>query len=110
VTLKCPGADAAGLRLDFEEALRWFQKSADGGHPSGLFFLAQAFREGKGTARDPAKAMELFKKGAARGDWQAAQQIAEMYALGEGVEQSKPISEEWYRRAVGLKHRSLRNR
>jgi len=105
MVLKCP--EEAGLRQDFEEAFGWYQKSADGGHLTGLFYLAQAYRKGQGTARAPAKAIALFEKGAARGDWQAAQELALMYAEGEGVEKSKVKSNEWFRKAVQLKHRSL---
>jgi len=107
IARKCPGADAAGLRADPATALRWLEKSADGGNPSGLFFLAGAYREGKGTTQNPLKAMELYRKGADRGDWEAAQAIAQMYAAGEGVEKSKELSDEWFRKAVQLKHRSL---
>jgi uncharacterized protein len=105
--LKCPGAEALGLRVDPAEAFRWYEKSADGGHPSGLFFLARAYREGKGVATDPVKAMELYRKGADRGDWQAAEAISHMYAAGEGVAKSRELSEEWYRKALQLKHRSV---
>ena len=107
IALKCPGAEAAGLRADPAEAFRWFERAADGGHLSGLFFLAGAYREGKGTPQNPLKAMELYRKGAERGDWQAAQAISHMYAAGEGVETSKELSEEWFRKALQLKHRSL---
>ena len=106
-TLKCPGAEAAGLRADPVAALQWFEKSANGGHPSGLFFLAEAYREGKGTAQNQLKAMELYRRGADGGDWQAAQAISHMYAAGDGVEKSKELSEEWFRKAIQLRHRSV---
>lgn len=107
VELKCPGAEIAGLRQDASEAVRWFEKAADGGHPSGLFFLARAYREGTGTARNPEKALELYRKGAGRGDWQAAHALFEMYAQGEGVEKNQQLAEEWYRKALQFKHRSI---
>ncbi|HYV66426.1 MAG TPA: PDZ domain-containing protein, partial [Myxococcales bacterium] len=102
---KCP--DEAGLRQDFEEAFRWYQKSADGGNLTALFFLAQAHRNGQGTPRDPAKAIELFERGAARGDWQAAHEIFMMYAAGEGVEKNEALAEKWARKSIQLKHESL---
>src|SRR5262249_26046074 len=34
IALKCPGAEAAGLRADPSTAFRWLEKSADGGNPS----------------------------------------------------------------------------
>ncbi len=106
--MTCPGTEALGLRADAAEAFRWFEKSAAGGHASGRYFLAGANREGKGTARDPVKAMELYRKGAERGDWQAAQAISQMYGNGEGVEKSKELSEQWFAKAVQLRHEAAR--
>jgi TPR repeat protein len=60
--------------------------------------------------KDPLKAIEAYKKGADRGDWQAAQAIAHMYASGEGVERNSALSEEWFSRSVRLKHESLGRR
>ena len=105
-TEACPGGAAEGLRIDAAQALQWHQKAADAGHPAGLFFVAAAYREGKGVARDPAKALALYKQGAERGDWEAAQAVAHMYASGEGVEKDQTLSEEWFRRAIRLKHQS----
>jgi len=103
----CQGGGAGVSKKDLEESVAWFQKSADGGHLSGLFFLAGSYRSGTGVAQDPGKAMELYRKGADRGDWQAAQEISRMYAVGEGVPKSTELSEQWFSKAVQLKHRSL---
>jgi TPR repeat protein len=103
---RCPGAEAAGLKQDDAEAARWFQKGADAGHPSAVFHLAQAYRAGKGLARDLQKAVALLTQNASNGDWQSAQALAHMYGSGEGVERDKAMSEKWFRTAVQLKHLS----
>ena len=102
----CQGGGAGVSKEELEESVGWFQKSADGGHLSGIFFLAGAYREGKGVPRDAKKAMELYGKGVDRGDWQAAQEISRMYAAGEGVPKSTELSEQWISKAVQLRHSS----
>lgn len=102
----CRGGEVGVTKENLEESVAWFQKSADGGHLSGLFFLARAYREGKGVPQDLKKAMELYHKGAVRGDWQAAQEISRMYANGEGVPKSAELSAQWFKKAVQLRHAS----
>jgi TPR repeat protein len=110
IVIECPGAKAAGLMVDPAEAFRWFQKAAETGNISGLFYVATAYRDGKGVGKDTVKAVELFEKGSARGDWQAALALYEIYAGGNGVEKDKTRAEEWYRKALDLKHRSVGTR
>jgi TPR repeat protein len=105
---KWPGADEAGLKKDPAEAVKWFQNAADAGDAAGLFFLAGAYRDGEGVPQDKKRAFELYERGASRGDWEAAQAISHLYAAGEGVEQSRDLSDQWMRKAIELKHRSVR--
>ena len=108
VTVRCPGAEQAGLQRDPAQAVKWFQKAADAGDLTGLFMLAKAYREGSGVPQDQKKAFVLYEQGADRGDWEAAQEISHMYASGEGVDRSSEEAERWYRKALELKHRSVR--
>lgn len=106
--LKCPGADSAGLKRDPEEAVRWFEKASDRGDLTGLFYLAQAYQEGTGVPQDYKKALELYERGASRGDWEAAQAISHMYTNGEAGEKNKELADQWFRKAVNLKHKAVR--
>jgi len=107
VRTKCPGAEIAGLRQDLVQSVAWFEKASNLGDPTGLFYLAQAYRKGNGVAQDNRKAFDLYKKGADNGDWEAAQAISHMYNSGEAGEQNKDLADEWFRKAVDLKHKSL---
>lgn len=108
VRFKCPGADSAGLKRDPEEAVRWFEKASDRGNLTGLFYLAQAYRNGTGVPQDYKKALKLYERGASRGDWEAAQEIAHMYTTGEAGEKNKELADQWFRKAVDLKHKAVR--
>jgi TPR repeat protein len=108
VRFKCPGADTTGLQKDSEEAVKWFEKAADRGNLTGLFFLAEAYRKGTGVPLDYKKALELYEKGADRGDWEAAQAISHMYSNGEAGEKNKDLADRWFRKAVDLKHKAVR--
>jgi TPR repeat protein len=105
---KCPGADSAELKRDPEEAVKWFKKAADQGELAGLFFLAEAYQKGNGVLQDRQKALELYEDGASRGDWEAAQAVSNMYASGEIGEKDKDLADQWYRKALDLKHKSVR--
>jgi hypothetical protein len=105
---KCPGADSAELKRDPAEAVKWFEKAADRGDLTGLFFLAEAHQKGTGVPKDYKKALELYERGSNRGDWEAAQAISNMYASGEAGEKNKELSEQWYRKALDLKHKAVR--
>ena len=103
----CPDGESSGLRRDPAEALKWFEKSAARGDPAGLFMVARAYRGGLGVTQDVRMALKLYEQGAGRGDWQAAQEIAHMYSAGELGEKDVKRANEWFRKAVDLKHRSL---
>lgn len=107
-TVHCPGAEEKELKKNPVESVNWFKKAAENGNSSGEFFLAEAYRDGVGVSQDYQKALQLFRKLVDNDDWEAAQAISHMYASGQGVPQSREESERWYRRALELKHKSIR--
>jgi TPR repeat protein len=108
LSVKCPGVDGKDIQRDPAEAFRWFQKAADAGHATGLFFVARAYREGDGAPQNYRKAMELYEQGASKGDWEAAQEISFMYSRGQGVARDEGLADKWRRRALDLKHQAVR--
>ena len=106
---RCPGAEDTGLRKDSAEAAKWFEKAANLGNNTGLFYLANAYRKGDGVPRDTGKAVELYKRGADRDDWESAQELAHIYYAGEGdVPRDEQASNTWMRKAIDLKHKAVR--
>ena len=68
-----------------ERAVRWWALAVDQGDLESLFNLGQAHRLGLGTAKDEAKAFELFLKAALAGVAAAQSRIGLAYATGEGA-------------------------
>ena len=68
-----------------ERAVRWWTLAVEQGDLESLFNLGQAHRLGLGTAKDDAKAFELFLKAALAGVAAAQSRIGLAYATGEGA-------------------------
>ena len=60
-------ASGDGVGMDQVEAARWFEKSAEEGHPYGMFKIAERYETGNGVAQDPEKAMMWYRKAAETG-------------------------------------------
>lgn len=78
--------DGAGTEKNEKEAASWYQKAADQGDEEGLLAAAAALRDGLGGAKkDPARAVELYRKGVEQGSGFARMRMGRMLAAGEGV-------------------------
>ncbi|MFZ4388430.1 MAG: tetratricopeptide repeat protein, partial [Chthoniobacterales bacterium] len=61
-----------GVQADPKESVRWYQKAADQGHPTGLNNLGVLCDWGYGVERDSEKAKLLYDKAdkaGFKGDW-----------------------------------------
>lgn len=77
----------ADVKGDFEAAYGWFKASADQGYSRAQTNLGSFFFEGKGVAKDMAKAAQYFSLAAAQNDVIAQHRLSIMYIKGEGVPQ-----------------------
>jgi TPR repeat protein len=68
-----------------ERAVQWWTLAVEQGDLESLFNLGQSHRLGLGTAKDEAKAFELFLKAAMGGLAAAQSRIGLAYATGEGA-------------------------
>jgi len=82
-------------------------------HVIGIAALAMAFAAAAGPldegvtayrAKDYAKALELWRPLAEKGDATAQYQIATLYAEGKGVEQNDAMAASWYQKAAEQGH------
>lgn len=53
-----------GVRQDYGEAFRWYQKAAEQGFAAGESGLGELYRSGHGTAQNFSEAMKWFRKAA----------------------------------------------
>ncbi|HEX2862535.1 MAG TPA: tetratricopeptide repeat protein, partial [Lacunisphaera sp.] len=60
----------------FEEALKWFRKSSDGGNNGATFNIGLLHERGEGVPEDPAEALAWFEKSKAQGNTKTDAAIA----------------------------------
>lgn len=70
---------------DYKTAVTMFQKLADDGNPLAQYWVAHMTELGLGVPRDPAKAVELYKKAAAQDIAAAELRLGEIYLHGDLV-------------------------
>lgn len=53
-----------GVEQDYTEAVYWFRKAAEQGHPDAMFCLGCCYEDGTGVDQDMEKATELYRRAA----------------------------------------------
>lgn len=85
---------------NFEEAFKWYQKSAEQGLARGQNNLGYMYEHGQGVVQDYIKAVEWYQKSAERGNSIAQNNLGYMYENGQGVIQNYTKAIEWYQKAA----------
>ncbi len=89
------GADAASHKATVMKNLRL----AEEGDMAAQFEMGMAYDCGTGVEKDPAKALDWYRKAAAQGKGYAMIQIAHHYEAGSGVEKNIATAAEWFKKA-----------
>lgn len=90
--------DGKGTRQNYNEALKWFMKTANFSDDSE-FMLGLMHYYGKGVRQDYSKAFEWYMRSAKQDNEIAQLNIGKMYLEGKGVRQSKIEAKEWFGKA-----------
>lgn len=83
-----------------EDAAKWFEKSAELGHPSGQYDLGCLYFYGNGVPEDKAKAVELFRLAAEQGYDRAQYNLGICYFRGIVVPKSIDEAVRWMQKAA----------
>ena len=78
-------AGAVTGKADYAQGFPFIQQAAEGGHVDALFMLANMYKEGLGTKKDPGKAFLYYQRAAEMGHVYAAYLGAYMANDGDGV-------------------------
>ncbi|MDC0998333.1 tetratricopeptide repeat protein [Alphaproteobacteria bacterium] len=81
---------------NFEEAVKWYRKSAEQGDASAQYALGWMYSNGKGVTQDYAEAVKWYRKAAQQGYARAQSNLGVMYRDGKGVTQDKITAHMWY--------------
>jgi len=89
-----------GVKQDYREAAKWYEKAAEQGDAIAQNNLGSQYLYGLGVTTNPTKAVELFNKSAAQGYVLAQNTLGGLYDIGLGVEQNGAEANLWYARAA----------
>jgi len=95
-----------GVRKNYTQAARWYEKSAEKGNVRAITSLAFLYKRGEGVDRDYAKAKALFEDALKIDPNNSRAQIAigVMYYYGSGVVQDYGKAAEWFYPAANKKN------
>jgi hypothetical protein len=89
-----------GVSQDYEEAVKWYRKSAEQGNANGQNELGLMYDKGNGVAQDYEKAMKWYRKSAEQGLALGQYNLGILYAKGKGVSQDYEEAVKWFRKSA----------
>ncbi len=90
-----------GVTQNFATAVSWYEKSAAQGYALAKRDLAFCYKDGKGVAADPFRALELYQSAASKGDADAEAWVGDAYENGWGGARKDWIEAlKWYLKAA----------
>lgn len=84
----------------FEEAVKWYRKAAELGHPEAMRRLGVCYALGQGVSQQHEEAVTWYRRAVDLGDAKAMYNLGLCYANGMGVALSHEEAVIWYRRAA----------
>ena len=93
-----------GIKRSESQAVAWYRRAADLGHPPAQLKLGEKYQSGKGVKRDYAVALQWISRAAETGYPGGQYAMGETYERGRGVKRNKDTARAWYRRAGNQGH------
>lgn len=85
---------------DYASAYRIWSTLAEENDLAAMRNTAHLYRKGQGVARDPRRAMDLYKEAAEKGLVVAMANVGDMYLEGDGVKRDADEAARWYARSA----------
>ncbi len=95
-------AGGSGNPADFATGLKWLEQAARQGRGTAAAQLAYLYSTGKGTAVDSRRALELFDGAAHAGVINAMENLSILYHSGLGVQKNDEEARKWAESAADL--------
>ncbi|MEZ5764966.1 MAG: hypothetical protein R3D69_12410 [Xanthobacteraceae bacterium] len=93
-------AEGRGVPVNYEEAVKWYERAADKGVVMAMFRLGTMVEKGLGTAKDPDAARRHYVKAAERGNAKAMHNLAVLDADGGGLTPNYKSASVWFKKAA----------
>lgn len=84
-----------GVRQDYSEAVKWWQKAAAKGNKIAQYNMALCYRKGTGVKQDLAESARLYRLAAEQGHTKAMYGLGQLYYYGDGVDQDYAEAAKW---------------
>ena len=84
-----------GVIQDYNEAAKWYRKSAEQGWESAQFNLGLMYYNGHGVIQDYNQALKWWRKAVEQGHVNAQVMLGKMYYDGRGVSQDDVYAHMW---------------
>ena len=89
-----------GVDQSYSEALKWYRKAAEGGHPEAQMLIDSIISDRRDVADSETEELKITRKLAYLGNASSQFNLALMYDNGQGAAQSYLQSAKWYRKAA----------
>jgi localization factor PodJL len=93
-------AEGRGTQVNYEEALKWYERAADKGVVLAMFRLGTLLEKGLGTRKDPEAARRYYLQAAERGNAKAMHNLAVLDADGGGKGPNYKAAATWFKKAA----------
>jgi TPR repeat protein len=93
-------ARGEGVKQDYQEAAKWYQRAATNGNAAAQTALGELFEAGQGVPHDYAQAAAWYRRAAEQGLSGAQYNLAALYAVGKGVPLDNAEALKWYVQAA----------
>ncbi len=93
-------AEGRGTQVNYEEAIKWYERAADKGVVLAMFRLGTLLEKGLGTKKDPETARRYYLQAAERGNAKAMHNLAVLDADGGGKGPNYKGAATWFKKAA----------
>ncbi len=93
-------AEGRGTQVNYEEAIKWYGRSADKGVVLAMFRLGTLLEKGLGTKKDPEAARRYYLQAAEQGNAKAMHNLAVLDADGGGKGPNYKAAATWFKKAA----------
>jgi localization factor PodJL len=93
-------AEGRGTQVNYEEAIKWYERAADKGVVLAMFRVGTLLEKGLGTKKDPDAARRYYLQAAERGNAKAMHNLAVLDADGGGRGPNYKAAANWFKKAA----------
>jgi len=93
-------ANGHGVKRDYDEAFKWWMRSAERGNAWAMNAVGDLYENGYGVPQNDELALNWYREAAREGDALAMWNIGNLSEQGRGTEQSYAEAAGWYRQSA----------